>query len=276
MRFSERTGRRPVRSQLQIESMDDALRNRLWNVLWDACLEDRSVYIAAGPSWMPIVDRMWADFFNNPIDEFPGDRDWLKRWFFQCEWFEVYDLVEFVVAMQEELRVPNVEGMFNLALEEQMSGYRLVSGQITPITDEVELAEIEEAMACTRKTKVSGAAAHLESALAKLSDRKKPDYRNCIKESISAVESLCRVITGQTHATLGSALKTIEAHVAVHPALKKGFSAIYGYTSDADGVRHAMLEESDIDFTDAKYMLVSCCAFVNYLVGKAAKAGVHF
>lgn len=32
------------------------------------------------------------------------------------------------------------------------------------------------------------------------------------------------------------------------------------------------MEESNLAFEDAKFMLVSCSAFVNYLVAKAAKA----
>lgn len=64
--------------------------------------------------------------------------------------------------------------------------------------------------------------------------------------------------------------------IAIHPALKKGFSNIYGYTSDASGIRHALLDEPNLDFENAKYMLVSCSAFINYLASKAAKAGITF
>ena len=34
--FSERTGLKPVRSVLQKDSMDDALRNRLWNAVTES------------------------------------------------------------------------------------------------------------------------------------------------------------------------------------------------------------------------------------------------
>lgn len=63
--------------------------------------------------------------------------------------------------------------------------------------------------------------------------------------------------------------------VDVHPALRGAFQKLYGYTSDADGIRYALLEESNLDFEDAKFMLVSCSAFVNYLKAKAAKAGLN-
>jgi len=56
--------------------------------------------------------------------------------------------------------------------------------------------------------------------------------------------------------------------------LKKGFSNLYGYTSSAEGIRHALLEEAKLNFEDAKFMLVSCSAFVNYLIAKTSKAGI--
>ena len=69
-------------------------------------------------------------------------------------------------------------------------------------------------------------------------------------------------------------MKKIKDKIGLHPALEKGFGAIYGYTSDQGGIRHAMIDESTCDFEDAKYMLVSCSAFVNYLIMKANKAGL--
>ena len=59
---------------------------------------------------------------------------------------------------------------------------------------------------------------------------------------------MCQVITGDSKATLGKALKQLN----VHKALESGFSAIYGYTSDADGIRHALSEESSIEVLVAR------------------------
>ena len=63
-----------------------------------------------------------------------------------------------------------------------------------------------------------------------------------IRESIHAVESIARTMTGAD--TLAGALQKLEGRVSVHPALKRGFQALYGYTSDEDGIRHALLEKS--------------------------------
>lgn len=48
--------------------------------------------------------------------------------------------------------------------------------------------------------------------------------------------------------------------------MKGAFEKLYGYTSDANGIRHANgLGEGDSTFEEAKYMLICCSAFVNYL-----------
>jgi hypothetical protein len=47
---------------------------------------------------------------------------------------------------------------------------------------------------------------------------------------------------------------------------------LYGYTSDESGIRHAILESKDIGFAEAKFMLVTCSAFVNFAVDKAKAA----
>ena len=109
---------------------------------------------------------------------------------------------------------------------------------------------------------------HLERALELLSDRKNPDFRNSIKESISAVEAMAQIVARDPKATLGDALKTLDKSKKIHPALKDGFSKLYGYTSDEGGIRHAMLEEPNLRLEDAKFFLLACTTFVNYLKSK--------
>ena len=62
-------------------------------------------------------------------------------------------------------------------------------------------------------------------------------------------------------------LKSVTDRGIIHPALAKGWGNIYGFTSDAGGIRHASSDgKIEADFATAKYMLVSCSAFGNYLV----------
>lgn len=157
----------------------------------------------------------------------------------------------------------------NQLFQQEYVGYRFIDGEITPISDEMEVAEIEQSL----DIEFQGCRSHIKKALSFLSDREKPDYKNSIKESISAVESICQIITGDNKATLGQALKDLEMKgISIHSALKKSFSSLYGYTSDEGGIRHAEgLFESSVTFEEAKYMLVSCCTFVNYLIAEYGK-----
>jgi soluble cytochrome b562 len=195
---------------------------------------------------------------------------YVRKYFFECEWFEVYDFLEFVANNHDdEGRTGPLIFRSNVSLESEMSAYRFVDKCITQITSQVEIEAIEEAIS----TPLKAVSTHLETSLGLLSDKKAPDYRNSIKESISAVEAMCKLISKKDKGTLAEALKSIKT-IEIHPALKKAFDSMYGYTSDEDGVRHSVMEESDLKFEDAKFMLVSCSAFVNYLTSKANGEGI--
>lgn len=151
----------------------------------------------------------------------------------------------------------------NHLFEKEYIGYRYINDKITPITNDVEIKEIEQATS-TRFQKVNS---FIDKAIEFLSDRNNPDYRNSIKESISAVEEMCNVILGEA-GTLGASLKKLEqSGIEIHPSLKSAFEKLYGYTSDESGIRHAgRIDGKDATFAEAKFMLVSCSAFVNYLI----------
>jgi len=280
MRFSQRIGETKVKTELQIGSIDDGLRIALWNAFQLFFLDEvRSDWISTSDFEM-FFKSLWHDYFKLPLDNLDDDfsktYSRIRKWFFEWEWYEVYDFIEIIPQVDCPVNADEFREFCNNMLERELSGYRFVDKIITEITDENELKEIENAIKLSKETKLSGVHSHLKSALAKLSDRKKPDYRNSIKESISAVESISQVISQNPKAKLGQALKIVEQSIGLHGALKRGFMAIYGYTSDEGGIRHAMLEESKVDFEDAKYMLVSCSAFINYLAMKATKAGIKF
>ena len=282
--FSQRKGIKPIKNIVQIDNIDTGLRNRLWNALtvyyWDKAESDGvmgNYSLSLNQSLETLFKRLWCDYFKKPLDTLSND--WnstyqsTRNYFFNCEWFGVYDFIEFVGNNYLDISV-NKEfiNYCNRVLEQELSAYRFVDGKITQITSEEEISEIEDALGTTKTLKP--VSHHLRRALDLFADRKSPDYRNSIKESISAVEAICNLITKDTKATLGQALKEIEKKVELHPALKKAFDSLYGYTSDAEGIRHALLYEPTLDFEDAKFMLVSCSGFINYLKTKSSKAEI--
>lgn len=280
--FSQRKGFKPVKSVMQIDFVDNDLRNGLWNALslsyWSHIND--TIHIRRTGNMYNMCQVWWHSYFKLPLDTMGTFwyevHEVLKRHFFECKWYEVYDFIEFTASNYpgEQINQGFMKAC-NTILERELSAYRFVGSQITEITSEEEIAEVEKALEASSSLKpVVG---HLDSALALLADKKSPDYRNSIKESISAVEAISSLITGSSTASLGQALKELEKKrtVDMHPALRESLSKLYGYTSDADGIRHALLEESSLDFEDAKFMLVSCSAFVNYLKAKSSKAGIN-
>lgn len=284
--FSQRMGITPEKKPMQLESMDDDLRNGLWNA-FKLFIFDNLDYTQQNTKtreYFVVCKSLWHYFYKLPIDTIPDSsrivEKNIRERYFNSEWFKVFDFLEFVISI-DTTTIKRNRGEFvnfcNDILEREFSGYRFVDLRITPITNATEISEIEEALQETSQfTTLKGANTHLTSALAKLSDRQSPDYRNSIKESISAVETTSKLISGKESDTLNSALDRIKDKTYLHHKLVLGYKQIYNYTSDSDGIRHGLMDEPNLDFEDAKYMLVSCSAFINYLIVKADKAGIKF
>ncbi len=276
--FSRRYGYVPVKSIIQIESVDSDLRVDLWNIIQPIFFASyqRSHVADTGASYKLFV-ALQSVFFRAPIDEMPlwvhDVAQRVKELILTSPWYRVFDLLDFLAA---NAVFPSARDGFmaacNQVLERELSGYRFVNRRISPVSTDVEIEAIERALRDSQP--IAPVHIHLTTALNFLADRGSPDYRNSIKESISAVEALCVLIAGDPKATLGSALSVVEKRVGLHGALKGAFSQLYGYTSDASGIRHALLDVPNLELADAQFMLVSCSGFVTYLLAKALKAGL--
>ena len=267
MSFSERMGLEQGRQVFQLDSMDRDLRIALYNYLLDQFLNawttGTGLNIRAGYGHLA-ARHVWTDFLRYPADEFSSDskffRGVLKEFVLEGPWNKVYDLIEFAES-ETSLRID--EKSMNRILERDMSGYRWREGRFVAITDATELAAVDGALRVSEP--FAGARTHIIDALDKLSQKPEPDFRNAITEAVSAVESAARVVTGKPKAMLTDALNVLDAEHKVHPALKAAWGKLYGYTSDEQGLRHAMTNDPNVDFATAKYMVVSCAAFVNVL-----------
>ena len=157
----------------------------------------------------------------------------------------------------------------NGVLEEEFSGYRFLDKVIVPLTSQDELTEIEDALNAP-----SPVVAHLQRGLELLSDKEQPDYRNSIKESVSAVESIANSIARVKNPSLSKALLRLEEKLGfeLHGAKRQALLSLYGWASDE--ARHGLLEASELTQEDARFALIVCSAFVNYLKAKAATAGI--
>jgi hypothetical protein len=278
MSFSKRMGLQEPKDTLQLESMDDDLRVRLWNALcfhyWDNALYRTPVHTyAVHENMNALVQAIWREHFILRTDSI--STNWsiiyqnLATYFFEhANWHQTYDFIEFVPNNYRTTAKTNDIFRFecNLILEKEFSGYRFIGEIISPISNTIEMQAITEAT----DSKFQSSNIHIENALRLFSDKKAPDYRNTIKESISAVEAVCRQITKES--TLDRSLNKIQNKIHINDQFKQGLEKIYHYTNGPDGIRHALLEDgSQADFEEAKFMLVTCSAFVNFLAGKDSK-----
>lgn len=284
--FSDRRGIKPLNTKMQLDELDKRTRIGIANLLreWyddgkfaqyrsEFCerllkdiyfefVDDQARYIIKYQNDDFIESYIYLPISANSYDEVLTIVEYTTNYFIQWQklqyrkGFHYYDLIDYKAEINE-------------LFQREYVGYRFIDGEITPISDDIEVAEIEKSL----DIEFQGCKSHIKKALGFLSDRENPDYKNSIKESISAVESICQIIAQNSKATLGEALKKLEEHgVKIHEAMKKSFSSLYGYTSDEGGIRHCEgIFESNVTFEEAKFMLVSCSAFVNYLIAEYGK-----
>lgn len=285
MMFAERNGFENHKVQ-QITSIDEGLRNRLYNWLTEVLKYLPEEYKTVAY----IVDRLGEVNINYEQNV----KIILMRFYCQSpqsKWYDPYTIIELFLRFQrkqfgcvdcsmdlcpnEYCRNSEFFHVFtkrvNSILEDENAGYRLLNDVFVPITNMTELDSIQD----TSKIGFESVRKHINKAIQSLSDKATPDYENAIKDAISAVEAMCCTITEMTgaSATLGATLKKLEdSGVEIHGAMKGAFEKLYGYTSDAGGIRHGSIDFTDASIEDAQYMLVTCSAFVNYLNSKYEKA----
>ena len=270
--FSRRNGYNTV--AIQLECASDTLKRRIMAAFYAQEFDTYDTIewtnYTTGIEDMMIEMGVPYEFPKNEIFK-RKNAEALQRFVLESkEWYTIFDFVERYLAVSDENTYAKMANEFNHILEDEVSAYRILDRFVVPITNKAELATIEEA----KSTPYDSVRTHVSKALALYADRKAPDYENSIKESISAVEAMCCIITGLTgaQATLGAAIKKLKDNgVHIHRAMETAFSSLYGYTSDENGIRHGGIDFTNAPAEDAKYMLISCSAFVNYLMEKWSK-----
>lgn len=283
--YSDKSGVAPCNTEIQLYEFDGRTRtilsNKTFELLKNVFEDPRkmfTIYNADSAFCEDVLSNVFVERVRLSHGEvFSWSAVFKSKFdlvFFDASYNEILDLLWFVCKwIHDHMKNREINTVvydyFNNLFEKEYVGYRFVDGQVVAITDEQETGEIEEAC----RNPYEGCRSHLKKAVAILADREKKDYKNCIKESICAVESICQVITQNDKATLGQALKSLkDSGLKIHSALEAAFSKLYGYTSDEGGIRHCEgMFESDVSFEEAKFMLVSCSAFVNYLIAESGK-----
>lgn len=267
--FSQRYGHVIVEDIIQTNDLNQDSRVAIWNCLYTGFFGNTDKFAPA----LRCASAIWREYLNRSADkephyskDYPSTKSLLahiKTIILQEHWYRVYDLIEFIIKRTGVSF--DVTSNINRVFKNKNIGYTIIDDVVTPISNEMEVESLQNSI----DAGTDSSRAHFERSLLLLTNREQPDFRNSIKESISAIESLCKKISGNDKGTLGDCLKTIEDKGHIHPAMKRAFQQLYGYTSDQGGIRHALTDGSEEPtLEDARYMLVICSAFSNYLISK--------
>jgi len=269
MRFSERYGYKKVDNSLVWEEVPLQVRNRIWNAianLFGMFKKDANDFLIkvfdkflgediSGLLKIPIYTMAFQDnLFKS-----------LKQKTFNFKWNKFFDFLEFTMEeFPNRHKIRKIEKKINRVLEEEKSAYRIIDGIVTPLIDREQIKEIEKAL--NPPDRFAPVREHIKNALKHLSDKKEPNYEDSIRESIHAVESLAKIITGKDKSLSG----LIQSLKDIPFDLREGFKELYNWSSK--NLRHGKSgKELPTGFEEAVYMMVSCSAFVNYVIAKYGK-----
>lgn len=272
--FSERKGIKHFSDIVQVNDLNERTRNKLYSVISESFDE---LYVDYdGNLKDKFVEYLYKELFSKTERDIPmwGNDyhyeevfDTIYTIIIQYDYTDIFTFIEGIIKFLDiadrttyhryNYKDEYIKAISNVFKKENVN-YRIINEKITDIVDEQQISSIEE----TLKNPYKEVSRHYSKAIEQLYSLK--DFDNSIKESISSVEAMCQILTKNSKATLGDALKLLKDKI--HPAMKSAFEKLYGYTSDTNGIRHANgLGEGNSTFEEAKYMLISCSAFVNYL-----------
>lgn len=281
--FSERYGYIKPSEVIIRETITPEIQNAICSC-YDKLHQYFKDYGIYSDEYMEMEQYLWTYFLNRREGEFYDELyDGRRRYYVVATqfiedknepWYRKLDLVEFTVKYLYAPENPHntraadkFVKQLNYEFQRLNFAYRVVGQEIIEITSQDEINAIEEA----QNNASHNIKAHLNAALELYARRPVADYRNSIKESISAVEAFCREKTGTN--TLGKALDQLKKSGIIIPGqLKDAFEKLYAYTNQPNtGIRHALMD-SDGTFApgaeEALFMLVSCSSFLNYLNSK--------
>ena len=267
--FSQAYGYEPVPAPLALEQVSDDARLQIYNLLYTEATRKTSYGEVSGP-WRAIFQTLHQYFLKAPLDSFSYRTDPILRTYqrlirVELQFNNFFDLLLMI------LRHPNCPLTFAVQVVMIFKDCHLAysvdlsePATIFPAATAQEGEAISEAMAALRDAGLSGTETHLRSAMERINNG---DWSGSIRESINAVESVARHLDPSQSDTLGAALTSLEKHRPLHPALKRGFSNIYGYTSNEEGIRHSLVDnsESPAGPDEAIFMLGACASFASYL-----------
>ena len=280
MFFSERLGLGSQKT-LQLTELNERTRKRILNCF-------RWVYFSSvyrNVDGLKLSDSNIIRFIVQLLDEYFGElaqystsllnwmivREKIESHILYDPWYQVYDLIEFFLQKYPYKR-DNLKfiACINKVFEEENVGYRIIENRVVPIFEKSEVHEVINALQRTSEWK--GVYDDLMSALGHFSDRKRPDYKDAIANSVRAIEGVAKLITHR-EGTLGELMPKVQQILGLDENFAKAIGQLWRYANKV--ARHSDPEaQKTPSFEDAKFILITASVIINYLISKAQKKGI--
>lgn len=271
--FSKRYGLRPTPQGLMYEDVPERARVGLYHIV--------KQFFEKGYSYLGLY-RVLCIALRIPVNrkvEVSSSQDFrasleIEQLIVSCQWWQFYDICEILwEGLKSKDDKNNLSEEIDTLFREEHLGFELRDGKVEKIGSGFIDARIEEARYLLKEPEFKGADKHFEKAMKALNARPNPDVENCVKDAVSAIESVGRIIVNDEKALLSDIIKEMAKNKTIPKPLDEAIQKIYAYRGDQPGVAHGLVGTSKVTIDEAEFVLAMSAAIIIYLVKK--RQSVH-
>ena len=272
--FRQAEGLEPLPTPLALGEISEEARALIWSTFYRHL--NASIHSSSSVVYQPAIGNDWLETLvdwhvrreHRPIDEFQAYPSSVESWLKQIINNWRYDLLfDFLTFVMRHKKGPPIGKYLSQDFRDARLAYFIQDNTIYPAATSQEGATLRTALTDLAQKEYGGARSHITESASLLSVG---DWAGSVREAIHAVESVAKVIEPNA-STLSDALRKLATSSHMNPNLRRGLEALYNYSSDEAGIRHAKVfeAEANVDQADAAYMLGACASFVSLLIARA-------
>jgi len=266
--FSKRYKLRPTPEGLVCEDVPESARIGLYYILeqffdWlelDELYKDLCVVLRISRQSRDYNLETFEDVMAVPIEEL----------IMKCDWWRFYDICEVIFKSLEPVyqQIERFAEQVNTLFIDEQLGFEMRKGKIEKVGSGFINAKVREARYLLKDPEFKGADEHFEKAIKHLNVRPNPDVENCVKDAVSAIESVGRIIVNDEKALLSDIVKGMVGKGTIPKPLDQTIQKLYAYRGDQPGVAHGLVGASEVTVDEAEFVLAMSAAIIIYLVKK--------
>jgi hypothetical protein len=267
--FSKRYGLRPTPDGLVSGDVPERARIGLYHIIEEFFGERHGAHFLDLYRQICVALRIRRD--RDVYEEWSASRT-IEELIMGCEWLQIYDVCEVACA---SLKVEGFRTKFyaevNQLFTEEQLGFEFRNGLVEKIGVGFIDAQIKEARYLLKEPEFKGADEHFEKALKAVNIRPNPDVENCVKDAVSAIESVGRILVNDEKPLLSDIIRDMAKRGIIPKPLDEAIQKVYAYRGNQPGVAHGLVGDSKVTVDEAEFVLAMSAAIIIYLVNKYKK-----